>query len=139
MGQLVRRIFTQGEIIFNESDRQDVAFIIEEGEVEIWTNVDSEKRILNILGPGALFGELALVDRQPRSASASAIKQTILTVVTQQQVDERLADADPILRMVLFVVMRHFRSGVERARSQYGPYDRNRKAPQAVEHGGYLF
>ena len=75
-----------------------------------------------------------LVDRQPRSASASALKQTILTVVTQQQVDERLSDADPILRMVLFVVMRHFRSEVERARSQYGPFDRNREAPQAVEH-----
>jgi len=134
MAHLVRRIFTQGETIFSEGDRQDIAFIIEEGEVEIWTEINGAKRVLNILGPGALFGELALVDRQPRSASASALKETILTVVTQQQVDERLADADPILRMVLFVVMRHFRSEVARARSQYAPFDHRQSASQAIEH-----
>jgi len=112
-----RCIFSPGEIIFSEGERQDIVFIIEQGEVEIWTTIEDEKRTLNILKPGALFGELALVDRQPRSASATALGETVLTVVTQQQVDERLADADPILRMVLFVVMRHFRSELERARA----------------------
>ncbi len=134
MAQTLRRIFTQGEIIFREGERQDIAFIIEEGEVEIWTEINGRKRVLNVLGPGALFGELALVDRQPRSASASTLKETILTVVTQQQVDERLSDADPILRMVLFVVMRHFRSEVARARSQYAPYERTVEVVPAVEN-----
>ncbi|HNE18977.1 MAG TPA: EAL domain-containing protein [Turneriella sp.] len=129
-----RRIFSPGETIFSEGERQDIAFIIEQGEVEIWTTIEDEKRTLNILKAGALFGELALVDRQPRSASATALGETVLTVVTQQQVDERLADADPILRMVLFVVMRHFRSELQRARGHYGPYDRNRETPAPVEN-----
>jgi CRP-like cAMP-binding protein len=113
MPHRTKRIFKAGDRIFNEGEAQDIAYIIEEGEVEIFTEFKGEKRTLNILGTGALFGELALVDRQPRSASAEAKTNALLTVVTQQQVDERLADADPILRMVLFVVMQHFRSEVE--------------------------
>ncbi len=142
MPHSAKRIFKSGESIFSEGEMQDIAFIVEEGEVEIYTELDGEKRVLSRLGPGALFGELALVDRQPRSASAAALSDTLLTVVTQQQVDERLADADPILRMVLFVVMRHFRSEVERSRAGYGPYTRaqadaadtaQRKIAEAIE------
>ncbi|MBL8032179.1 MAG: EAL domain-containing protein [Leptospiraceae bacterium] len=133
MPNRIRRVYKAGENIFSEGERQDIAFIIEEGEVEIWTTINGEKSILNQLHGGALFGELALVDRQPRSASATAITDTILTVVTQQQVDERLSDSDPILRMVLFVVMRHFRSEVERSRARYGPYAREVSSASAVD------
>lgn len=129
MNQISKRFFNAGEVIFAEGDVQDIAYIVEEGRVEIWTEIDSERRVLNSLGIGALFGELALVDRQPRSASATAATDTLLTIVTQQQVDERLADADPILRMVLFVVMQHFRSEVERSRAAYGPFARKMSAP----------
>lgn len=124
MNQISKRFFGAGEVIFAEGDVQDIAYIVEEGRVEIWTMIDEERRVLNSLGMGSLFGELALVDRQPRSASATAATDTLLTIVTQQQVDERLADADPILRMVLFVVMQHFRSEVERSRAAYGPFAR---------------
>jgi diguanylate cyclase len=127
-----RRLFKAGQPIFAEGDSEDIAYIIEEGEVEIWTTIAGKRQTLNILDPGALFGELALVDRQPRSASATAMTDTIVTVVTQQQVDERLVDADPILRMVLFVVMRHFRSEVQRSREQYSPYMRQQD-PNALD------
>lgn len=131
MQQPLRRVFSQGEIIFKEGDRQDIAYIIEDGEVEIWTTLGNEKRTLNILGSGALFGELALVDRQPRSATAT--RDSLLTIVTQQQVDERLAESDPILRMVLFVVMRHFRSEVERSRAHYGRFVRAENVKDALD------
>lgn len=124
MSQISKRFFSAGEVIFSEGDLQDIAYIVEEGRVEIWTLIDNERRVLNSLGMGSLFGELALVDRQPRSASAMAATDTLLTIVTQQQVDERLSDADPILRMVLYVVMQHFRSEVERSRARYGPFAR---------------
>jgi diguanylate cyclase len=118
------RIFQEGDTIFAEGDISNYAYIIEDGEVEIFTYIGAERKVLNILTPGNLFGELALVDRQPRSASALATKRTTLTLVTQQQVDERLSDADPILRMLLYVVMKHFRQEVKRARSQYSTFTR---------------
>jgi len=118
------RIFQEGETIFTEGDVSDYAFIIEDGEVEIFTHIGKELKVLNILLPGSLFGELALVDRQPRTASARATKRTTLTLVTQQQIDERLGDSDPVIRMLLYVVMKHFRSEVNRARAQYSEFTR---------------
>ncbi|HRP69264.1 MAG TPA: EAL domain-containing protein [Turneriella sp.] len=125
------QVFQEGELIFSEGDVSDFAYIIEDGEIEIFTVIGNERKNLNLLTSGSLFGELALVDRQPRSASAVALKRTTLTLVTQQQVNERIQDSDPILRMLLFVVMKHFRSEVARARAQYAPFSRQDIIPDA--------
>ncbi|MBV6493337.1 MAG: hypothetical protein LDLANPLL_01353 [Turneriella sp.] len=125
------RIFQEGEVIFEEGDASDFAYIIEEGEVEIYTSIANERKVLNVLVAGSLFGELAFVDKQPRTASAIAVKRTTLTLITQQQVDERIRDADPILKMLLYVVMKHFRSEVARARAQYSPLKRQDIIPDA--------
>ncbi|MEB3309574.1 MAG: EAL domain-containing protein [Snowella sp.] len=102
--------FHAGEDIFKEGDRANFAYIIQEGEVEIWTIVNEKRLVLNILKTGSLFGELALVDNQPRSASATALTDCLLVLVTTEQVNQRIQEADPILQMLLWVVMRHFRS-----------------------------
>ncbi|MDJ1168639.1 EAL domain-containing protein [Roseofilum sp. BLCC_M154] len=107
-----------GESIFYEGDRGDFAYIIEEGEVEIWTQIDEKRRILNRLYPGSMFGEIALIDGQTRSASATALTDVRLTVVTKEQVNRRIQDADPLLRMLLLMVMRYFRSETQNFRSR---------------------
>lgn len=107
---LRRRHIAAGEVIFKEGDAGDYAYIIEEGSVEISTVIDGQPVILNVLDSGIMFGELALVDGRTRSASASASTDVLLTVVTKEQVNMRVESADPILRMLLFVVMRYFRS-----------------------------
>lgn len=107
---LRRRHIAAGEVIFKEGDAGDYAYIIEEGSVEISTVIDGKPVVLNVLSQGIMFGELALVDGRTRSASASANTDVLLTVVTKEQVNMRVESADPILRMLLFVVMRYFRS-----------------------------
>ncbi|MGB2924404.1 MAG: EAL domain-containing protein [Limnothrix sp.] len=107
---LRRRHIVAGEFIFKEGDVGDYAYIIEEGAVDISTVIDGKPVILNVLKQGIMFGELALVDGRTRSASASANTDVLLTVVTKEQVRMRVESADPILRMLLFVVMRYFRS-----------------------------
>lgn len=107
-----------GEYIFKEGDKGEFAYIIEEGEVEIsTTSADNQKIILNILKTGNMFGELALVDGSPRSACAYAKTDVVLTIVTSEQVKNRIEDADPILKLLLMVVMKHFRSETGRLRS----------------------
>lgn len=107
-----------GECIFKEGDQGEFAYIIEEGEVEIsTTSVDNQRIILNILKTGNMFGELALVDGSPRSACAYAKTDVVLTIVTSEQVKSRIEDADPILKLLLMVVMKYFRSETGRLRS----------------------
>lgn len=108
--------FLAGECIFREGDKGNVAYIIEEGLVEITTVVDNRPTVLNILKTGDMFGELALVDGSPRSASAYAKTDIVLTVVTSEQVRSRIDDADPILKLLLMVVMKYFRSETGRLR-----------------------
>src|SRR5256714_12284529 len=66
--------FKAGEPIFNEHDRGDALYILEEGSVRIWIYDEDVKDVtLTELKPGDFFGELAVLDRGERSSSATAI------------------------------------------------------------------
>lgn len=69
-----RRGFRAGEVIFHRDDSGQVLYVIREGKVKICINSpDGHEVVLAVFGPGDYFGELALLDGQPRSASAVAI------------------------------------------------------------------
>ena len=66
--------YKAGETIFNEHDRGDALYILEEGSVRIWIYDEDVKEVtLAELKPGDFFGELAVLDRGERSSSATAI------------------------------------------------------------------
>ncbi len=66
--------YKAGETIFNEHDRGDALYILEEGQVRIWVYDEDVKEVtLAELKPGDFFGELAVLDRGERSSSATAI------------------------------------------------------------------
>src|SRR5436305_347748 len=66
--------YKAGETIFNEHDRGDALYILEEGSVRIWVYDEDVKEVtLAQLKPGDFFGELAVLDRGERSSSATAI------------------------------------------------------------------
>ncbi|WP_324281887.1 EAL domain-containing protein [Cyanobacterium aponinum UTEX 3221] len=115
--KLQNRRFLAGECIFREGDKGNIAYIIEKGLVEITTIVNDCPTVLNTLKEGEMFGELALVDGSPRSASAYAKTDVVLTVVTGEQVRSRIDDADPILKLLLMVVMKYFRLETGRLRN----------------------
>src|SRR5690349_15907958 len=69
-----RRTFRAGEIVFHRDDPGQVLYVIRAGKVKIYiTSQDGQEVSLAVFGPGDYFGELALLDGQPRSASAVAI------------------------------------------------------------------
>src|SRR5947207_12272684 len=66
--------YKAGETIFNEHDRGDALYILEEGSVRIWIYDQDVKDVtLAELKPGDFFGELAVLDRGERSSSATAV------------------------------------------------------------------
>lgn len=116
--KLPKRYFKAGECLFSEGDKGDFAYIIDYGQIEISTVINGKYTILNILEIGNMFGELALLDDSPRSASAYAKTDVLLTIINPEQVKVRIEEADPILRLLLMVVMRYFRSETKLFRSQ---------------------
>lgn len=75
------RHYKAGEIIFREGDRGSELFVIQRGRVRI----QSANRLLEMLGDNEIFGEMALIDDSPRSASAVAETDVAVAPVTEKQ------------------------------------------------------
>jgi uncharacterized membrane protein len=81
--QLATRVeqvnFQPGDTIFSENDKGDALYIVDSGTVRIWILDDDAKPVtLTELNEGGFFGELAVLDRGPRSTNASAVDTTVL-------------------------------------------------------------
>ena len=95
------RRFRRGEVIFHAGDPGDALFIIVSGEVKIALPSETgDEAILATLRPGDVFGELALLDGAPRSATASALAATETVVLPRDRFRELIAD-EPAVRDAL--------------------------------------
>ncbi len=108
--ELDRKVFVSGEQIFRQGDAGDCAYLIEQGSVEvIVVEQDAEHRI-GLLGKGELFGEVALIDHRPRTATVRAAEKTILIPIQRSLVERLLEKCDPILSHLLLVILERFRN-----------------------------
>src|SRR3982074_3405583 len=74
-----------GEVLFQKGDAGDALVGVRRGQVRIETGASDGSRLtLNFMGPGDLFGEVAVLDRQPRTADATAGEPTELFVLRRE-------------------------------------------------------
>lgn len=85
------RIYPKGAIIVNEGDEGNSLFLIQSGSVKAYLSDDKGKEvILSTQGPGEYFGELALFDEVPRSASVAALEPCKAMIVSKAQLLEAI-------------------------------------------------
>jgi EAL domain-containing protein (putative c-di-GMP-specific phosphodiesterase class I) len=101
-----------GSVIFAENDPPTTAFLVESGEVEVTTLQRGEPTVLGRVGPGMLLGEMAVIDNSPRTATARALTDSVLTPIDRRQFAERLSAADPIVRALLMSQLSRYRSAL---------------------------
>ncbi len=99
-----------GQSIFDEGDFGDRAYIVEDGIVEISRKVGGEKMTLGTVEKNGIFGEMALIDESNRIASAVAVIDTVLIPVPKVAIQSILANADPLLRKLVSVLVSNARS-----------------------------
>jgi CRP/FNR family transcriptional regulator, cyclic AMP receptor protein len=82
LGQARQIVVPAGDVIAREGESNDYMFVIQAGEVSVVKNIDSQNPVtLAVLGPGQSFGEMCVLESQPRSASAKAVTEaTVLSV-----------------------------------------------------------
>src|SRR5271154_3680182 len=107
---LPRQDFPANQAIFRDGDFGDQAFIVESGEVEIARTVRGHKRVLGIIRKGEIFGELALIDREPRMADAVALRDTTCMIVERDLFLTKFEPVDPFIKAILRVSARSMRS-----------------------------
>ncbi len=80
----------RGEVIFTENNYGDEMYIVRSGKVEISRMTEHGKQVLAIIGKGGFFGEMALLNDTPRTATATAVETTTLLTFSKEAVVARI-------------------------------------------------
>jgi CRP-like cAMP-binding protein len=117
-------VYRAGDVIFAEGDYSTEAYIVTRGRVEVYVTRGAERR-LALLHEGAVFGELALLTDQVRTASVRAVDDTSLVVITQDSFMELWRRDPEALLPLLRVVFERVRDIVTLA-NELSVHDDNR-------------
>jgi CRP/FNR family transcriptional regulator, cyclic AMP receptor protein len=100
----------RGDVLFHEGDRGDRLYVIAEGKIKLGrSSADGRENLLAILGPGEMFGELSLFDPGPRTATATAVAETQLLAIGNDQLQEYLTQRPRVAATLLAALARRLR------------------------------
>jgi len=95
--------FDQGHILFAEGEPGDALYVVTSGAVRLVKSTPRGEQELAVMGTGDFFGEMALVDQDPRSATAIVQRHGTLLVLPKAQLD-RLLDEDHEFALKLYKI-----------------------------------
>jgi len=107
----IQKNYEPGEVIFSENSICDGMYIINSGSVMVYKTIKSEDREKDIeltrIGERGMFGEMAVIDEQKRSASVKAVEATEVTIISKQMFDDQLSQLPPwVVTMIKLLVAR---------------------------------
>jgi len=104
-------VLEPNQVLFLAGDPGDGCYRVEEGLLKVSViGPSGAERILAILGPGALLGELSMIDGHPRSASATAIRGAKLTFVSRASFDAFTRQNPEVYRHITAVLAQRLRA-----------------------------
>ncbi len=107
---MTRRELSRGDVLFHEGDPGDRLYVIVEGKVKLGrASGDGRENLLAILGPGEMFGELSLFDPGPRNATATAVSDSVLIGVGNEDLTAWLTGRPDVARQLLRALARRLR------------------------------
>lgn len=95
---LTRKTYPPETLIFQEGDIANYAYLLKSGKVEIATYKGTKRIVLATIMPNQLFGELALIDGSPRSASAVTVEASEVLIIRPEDIEKHLNEADDFMR-----------------------------------------
>ena len=92
----------RGRVLFREGDDGDTLYLLAQGAIEISLAApDARRTRIVTIAPGSLFGEAALIDGRPRSATAAVVERALLYEIHRSVLLEELPRTDPELAFLL--------------------------------------
>lgn len=105
---MVEKPYSRKSIVFHEGDHGDTLYIIKGGRVKIAkVAIDGREKTLTILQPGDFFGEMAIFDNMPRSATAEAIDNDVRLFGLNKKDFERLVHEYPSIALRIMKDLTH--------------------------------
>ena len=98
--------FSKGAVIVHEGTRADAVYVVEKGSVVVFREVKGRELLIARLEAGAIFGEMALIERRKHSASVRAAEDCVCAVVTEKVFWKLLEEANPFIRALVLTLVR---------------------------------
>ena len=93
LNHATKKIVAKNTIIISEGDQSASLYVLLSGKVKVFLQDGEGKEVvLNYQGPGEYFGEMALLDDEPRSASVMTIEKSTFMVISKQEIKQILRD-----------------------------------------------
>jgi CRP-like cAMP-binding protein len=106
----VEKVYPKESVVFSQEDKGDALFVVVSGKVKVVLYGKSGREIiLSVFKPGDFFGEMSLLDNQPRSANVIAVESSTLLVVERSNFAEHLAQNPAVAIAVLAEMSRRLR------------------------------
>jgi CRP-like cAMP-binding protein len=96
--------YEAGEVIVQENDFGETAYLIGQGQVEVSKELDGQTVHLAYLGAGEIFGEMSMIDEKPRSATVTAVTETVVSELRRDDFFNSF-QTDPKVALALLKVL----------------------------------
>ena len=97
----VGRVCAAGEILFRDGDPGDTMYVVRSGRIRVFKEIDGREKTLAFLGGGDFFGEMALLNQKPRTATAEVVEETRLLVIDAKMFGAMLmGNAEIAIRLI---------------------------------------
>jgi CRP/FNR family cyclic AMP-dependent transcriptional regulator len=108
------RSYPRGSVIVFEDDPGDAMYLVGSGQVKVVLIAeDGREVILSVLGEGAVFGEMSVIDEEPRSAHVIAMEDSVLVVLRREDFQNRLRHSPDVSIALLKELSRRLRRADE--------------------------
>ena len=102
-----QQVYNGGELICREGERGDSMFIVLSGKVDVLKkNREGREVKLATLSPGAIFGEMTLVNVEPRSATVSAVEEAVVVILKNSALSDIFMQDRELLIVILINIAR---------------------------------
>jgi len=112
------RTFEKGDLIFSQETRPDGVYIVRDGLVQIFHTIEQNGSLVDVeldrVGARGIFGEMGIIDHQPRSASARALGPTTCIFISKVDFQKHLADLPPWISILIKTFVSRLREANER-------------------------
>jgi CRP-like cAMP-binding protein len=105
-GELLARVhFEKDKIIFREGHDGTDTFIVESGRIGVFKATDGKNVRLAVLEKGSMFGEMAAITGEPRSATTMALESSVVVRIPKSTMQSKLNNCDPFIKAMMAILI----------------------------------
>jgi CRP-like cAMP-binding protein len=111
--------FKKGSFLFRENDNTTDMYILQSGMVRVFRKDSAKEVDICQLGKGSVFGEMAMIDGRPRSASVQALEDSEVSILTADDFSKKTQSIPAWFFTIMKIVIRRLRDSNKRLHSAY--------------------